>query len=69
MSLCGRIQLINSVLFSIHTYWISLFIVSKAAIKSIEGVCRRFLWGQTAEYQKGRLWHGKINACPRKGAV
>ena len=48
LSYAGRVQLIDSVLFSLHTYWCSLFILPKKIITQIEDICRNFLWHQTA---------------------
>jgi len=45
LSYAGRAQLINSALFSLHSYWSSLFIHPKGVIKGIEDLCRNFLWG------------------------
>ena len=42
LSYAGRIQLINSVLFSLHTYWISLFILSKKIISRLKIYARAF---------------------------
>jgi len=50
LSYAGRTQLINSVLFTLHTYWTSLFILPKKILKQIEDVCRKFLWNQSANY-------------------
>jgi len=52
LSYAGRLQLINSVIFSLRTYWSSMFILPKKIIKQIEALCRNFLWSQTIDYQK-----------------
>ncbi|KAL2944091.1 LINE-1 retrotransposable element ORF2 protein [Bienertia sinuspersici] len=44
MSYAGRAQLINAVLLSIHQYWAQVFILPKAVLTKIEGICRAFLW-------------------------
>ncbi|KAL2901703.1 hypothetical protein RDABS01_026785 [Bienertia sinuspersici] len=44
MSYAARVQLINAVLLSIHQYWAQVFILPKAALAKIEGICRSFLW-------------------------
>ncbi|KAL0439818.1 UNVERIFIED_CONTAM: hypothetical protein Slati_2464800 [Sesamum latifolium] len=44
LSLAGHTQLLKSVLSSLHMYWASVFILSKAVIKVIEGKIRAFLW-------------------------
>ncbi|KAL0292825.1 UNVERIFIED_CONTAM: hypothetical protein Sradi_6969900 [Sesamum radiatum] len=43
-SFAGRVQLIKSVLSSLHTYWASVFILPKAVIAEIEKRIRQFLW-------------------------
>ncbi|KAK4384719.1 putative ribonuclease H protein [Sesamum angolense] len=44
LSYAGRVQLIKSVLSSLHTYWASVFILPKGILKIIEGKMRKFLW-------------------------
>lgn len=44
LSYSGRVQLVNSFLLSMHTYWASIFILPKIVIKKINAVCRQFLW-------------------------
>ncbi|XP_022003175.1 uncharacterized protein LOC110900598 [Helianthus annuus] len=44
LSFAGRIQLINSVLSAMYTYWASVFILPARVIKEIERRMRRFLW-------------------------
>ncbi|KAL0455324.1 UNVERIFIED_CONTAM: hypothetical protein Slati_0871600 [Sesamum latifolium] len=44
LSFAGRVQLIKSVLSSLHTYWASAFILPKAVLKVIEERMRSFLW-------------------------
>ena len=44
LTYAGRIQLISSVLSSMHTYWCSLFILPKKVIKEVEGLLRAFFW-------------------------
>jgi hypothetical protein len=44
LSYAGRVQLINSVLFSIQVYWASLFLLPGQVIKSVEQIMRSFLW-------------------------
>lgn len=40
----GRLQLVNSVLNSIHMYWGSMFILPKKLIRKMEGLMASFLW-------------------------
>jgi len=48
LSYAGRVQLINSVLFSIQVYWASLFLLPGQVIKSVEQIMRSFLWSGSA---------------------
>ena len=49
LSYAGRLQLIDSVLYSIHQYWCSLFIIPKYTIYKIEQTFSRFLWARNIE--------------------
>ncbi|KAF5805415.1 putative reverse transcriptase zinc-binding domain-containing protein [Helianthus annuus] len=44
LSFAGRLQLINSVLSSMHIYWASVFIIPARVIHDLEKFMRRFLW-------------------------
>lgn len=44
LSYAGRVQLINSVLFSMASYWCIHFILPKKVIKLVQQKCRSFLW-------------------------
>lgn len=44
LSFAGRLQLINSVLMSISTYWMQIFILPDAVVKEVNNLCRKFLW-------------------------
>nr|XP_043613101.1 uncharacterized protein LOC122585066 [Erigeron canadensis] len=46
LSFARRLQLINSVLSSLHTYWASVFILPKSIIADLERKMRGFLWYQ-----------------------
>ena len=54
LSFAGRLQLINSVLSSLHIYWASVFIIPTRVINELEKRIRRFLWNAGSE--------GKIRA-------
>ncbi|XP_052622964.1 uncharacterized protein LOC128128149 [Lactuca sativa] len=59
LSFAGRLQLINSVLTSIHVYWASIFKIPIATINEIEKMCKSFLWAN-GEIVKGKAkvkWH------------
>ena len=44
LSFVGRLQLIQSILCSIHSYWNSLFILPKKVLQQVEQILRKFLW-------------------------
>ena len=44
LSYVARVQLVNSVLMSLHTYWGQIIVIPKGVIKKIMEVCRAFLW-------------------------
>ncbi|KAL2922946.1 LINE-1 reverse transcriptase-like protein [Bienertia sinuspersici] len=44
ISFAGRSILINSVLMSIHQYWAQVFVLPQSVLKSIEQICRSYLW-------------------------
>ena len=47
LSFAGRLQLISSVLYSIQTYWCSMFIIPKFTCYKIEQIFSGFLWSGT----------------------
>ncbi|GJW33276.1 hypothetical protein Tco_0053308 [Tanacetum coccineum] len=53
LSTAGRLQLIKSVIGSMHIYWASVFILPSRVLLDIEQLMRGFLWCQ-GELHKGR---------------
>ncbi|GJR65874.1 putative RNA-directed DNA polymerase, eukaryota, reverse transcriptase zinc-binding domain protein [Tanacetum coccineum] len=53
LSLDGRLQLIRSVLSSMHIYWASIFILPNRIVHDLEQLMRGFLWCQ-GEMKKGK---------------
>ncbi|KAL0282166.1 UNVERIFIED_CONTAM: hypothetical protein Sradi_7269800 [Sesamum radiatum] len=43
-SMAGRVQILKSVISSLHVYWSSVFLLPKAVINAIENRMRTFLW-------------------------
>ncbi|XP_060170354.1 uncharacterized protein LOC132601271 [Lycium barbarum] len=43
LSYTGRVLLVNFVLLHVHSYWSSIFILPKQALKAITALCRNFL--------------------------
>ena len=65
LSFAGRLQLINSVLTSIHVYWASIFKIPIATINEIEKMCRSFLWAN-GEIVKGKAKVKWLEICKPK---
>ena len=53
LSLAGRLQLVRSVLSSMHLYWASVFILPTRIIHDLEQLMRAFLWCQ-GEMKRGK---------------
>ncbi|GKC89450.1 hypothetical protein Tco_1150099 [Tanacetum coccineum] len=53
LSLAGRVQLIRSVLGSMHVYWASVFILPSSLMLELEQFMRGFLWCQ-GEMKRGK---------------
>ena len=50
LSYAGRLQLINSVLFSVQTYWATIFIIPAGVLRTLERMMANFLWsGSTSK--------------------
>lgn len=45
----GRLQLVKSVLFGIHSYWSMFLSLPKCIIKKIQSILSRFLWNGKVE--------------------
>ncbi|XP_021845160.2 uncharacterized protein [Spinacia oleracea] len=53
LSYAGRLILIKTILFGMHTFWCQIFILPKRIIKEVEAFCRIFLWtGDTVNSKK-----------------
>lgn len=48
LSFAGRLQLIRSVLYSIQSFWTSVFMLPASVLSDIERIMRQFLWKGTA---------------------
>lgn len=59
LSFAGRLQLVNSVLSSLHVYWASVFILPSRIIKELEQKMRKFLWRSDNEgkYKSKASWN------------
>ncbi|XP_056697339.1 uncharacterized protein [Spinacia oleracea] len=52
LSYSARVQLINSVLLSLHIYWAQIYVLPKSVLQDIGRICRAFLWSGQAYSQK-----------------
>ncbi|XP_021975026.1 uncharacterized protein LOC110870132 [Helianthus annuus] len=66
LSFAGRLQLIVSVLSSMHIYWSSVFILPARVIHDLEARMRNFLWSQDNSFQKGRAKVSWRSVCTPK---
>ena len=66
LSMAGRVTLIKSVLSSLPTYYMSLFLIPQGVRESLEKIQRNFLWNGTAEKRKMHLVDWKSICSPKK---
>lgn len=66
LSYMARVQLVNSVLLSLHSYWAQVFILPKKVLDEINKICRAFVWsGQQFSHKSGFVsWE---QMCSSKG--
>lgn len=61
LSYVERLQLIQSVILSMQSYWCRHFILPKAIIQNIDRLCTRFFWhGDTCSAKGARVSWGQI---------
>ena len=53
LSYAGRLQLINSILFSIQNFWCKHFILPKGVLKRINQLCSGFIWKGKEQSARG----------------
>uniref|UniRef100_A0A0V0HDW4 Putative ovule protein n=1 Tax=Solanum chacoense TaxID=4108 RepID=A0A0V0HDW4_SOLCH len=59
LSYSGRLQLVKSMLFQMHTYWSQIFLLPKKIITTVTTVSRTFLWKGAMTSQKRPWLHGR----------
>ncbi|CAI8595558.1 unnamed protein product [Vicia faba] len=52
LSYAGRLQLVQSILFSIANYWLHIFPFPKRVLNHVESLCRNFLWSRQENYSR-----------------
>ena len=65
LSYAARLQLINSVVMGISSYWCQIFIIPKKIIRCINAICLSFLWFGIAGSPRWGLVKWK-NVCKSK---
>ncbi|XP_050915389.1 uncharacterized protein LOC127130420 [Lathyrus oleraceus] len=55
LSFAGRLQLINSVLFSTTNYWLQYFPLPQTVMKKVEAACGSFLWSNSDKVTRKSL--------------
>ncbi|XP_074298481.1 uncharacterized protein LOC141629362 [Silene latifolia] len=45
LTYAGKVQLINSTIFGLESFWCACLLLPKGVISEIEKACRQFLWG------------------------
>lgn len=66
LSYAGRLQIINAILFSIRSFWGTVFILPQSVLKDVDRKCRKFLWGSTKVRKKVCLVDWDKVCCPKK---
>ncbi|KAL0295712.1 UNVERIFIED_CONTAM: hypothetical protein Sangu_3188600 [Sesamum angustifolium] len=69
LSYAGRLQLIKSVLTTLHTYWASAFILPKGVLKTLEKKMRQFLWQGSAESRNAKVAWAWITKPKEEGGL
>lgn len=70
LSYVVRVQLVNSVLMNMHTYWSSIFLLPKKVLKDITSVCRNFIWNGQINSRKPPVIAWDIMCKPKdKGGI
>lgn len=65
LSYVGRLHLVNSVISSIQSYWVLIFVISKKLIKKVVAICRKFLWAGTIGNSNKALVAWKLLCIPK----
>nr|XP_009778226.1 PREDICTED: uncharacterized protein LOC104227644 [Nicotiana sylvestris] len=55
LSYAGRLQIVNVVLFSIHSFWENVFILPQNVVNGVDMLCREYLWEKKEGHKKVAL--------------
>ncbi|XP_075091940.1 uncharacterized protein LOC142172073 [Nicotiana tabacum] len=64
--LAGRLQVVTSVLFSLHSFWGETFILPQSVLKEVDKKYREYLWDNTEGKRKISHVAWKKICCPKK---
>ncbi|CAN0922147.1 Putative ribonuclease H protein At1g65750 [Linum grandiflorum] len=66
----GKLQLVKSVLQSMATYWMSIFVLPQSIIKQVEAICSQFVWNTEEKGEKrARVSWRNLSFPIREGGV
>ncbi|CAN1193130.1 LINE-1 retrotransposable element ORF2 protein [Linum perenne] len=69
-SYAGKLQLVNSVINAMCSYWLNIFLLPKNVIKNVEQICSRFLWGTNDKgHSKAKVYWGSVTLPHREGGL
>ncbi|XP_021853707.1 uncharacterized protein [Spinacia oleracea] len=61
LSYTTRMQLVNSVLLSLHMYWAQIYVLLKSVLQDIVKICRAFLWsGHAFSHKPSKIAWDKV---------
>ena len=66
LSYAGQLELIQSVLYGMVQFWLSIFPMSRAVLQQITSLCRNFLWTSDILRSKSALMAWKFVCLPKK---
>ncbi|RAL50897.1 hypothetical protein DM860_005253 [Cuscuta australis] len=66
LTYAGRVRLINTVLMGIITFWARIFLIPSKVMKTIQAICRNFLWNSKAKYSKVPLMSWEETCLPKR---
>ncbi|XP_059301838.1 uncharacterized protein LOC132053750 [Lycium ferocissimum] len=66
LSYAGKLQVITSILFSLHNFWGAVFILPQSVLKNVDKKCRDFLWGNNEKDKKMALVSWETVCKPKK---
>ncbi|KAG8371706.1 hypothetical protein BUALT_Bualt13G0116100 [Buddleja alternifolia] len=69
LSYAGRVQLIKSVLSSMHIYWAGVFILPKGVLRALEKIIRKFLWYGNHDSGYAKVLWSEVCLLEREGGL